>query len=49
LYRQKIRHGILIEIANLYENREDSLLGQTVEMMPISERLVWPYRALTAN
>jgi uncharacterized phiE125 gp8 family phage protein len=43
---QAIRHGILIEIANLYENREDLVVGQTVEMMSVSERLLWPYRAL---
>ncbi len=42
---QAIRHGILIEIANLYENREDIVLGQAVELMPVSERLLWPYRA----
>jgi uncharacterized phiE125 gp8 family phage protein len=44
---QAIRHGILIEIANLYENREDAVVGQAVNMMPVSERLLWPYRALT--
>jgi uncharacterized phiE125 gp8 family phage protein len=46
---QAIRHGILIEIANLYENREDIVLGQTFELMAVSERLLWPYRALAAN
>ena len=30
---QAIRHGILIEIANLYENREDVVVGQAVNMM----------------
>jgi uncharacterized phiE125 gp8 family phage protein len=46
---QAIRHGILIEIANLYENREDSVVGQAVNMMAVSERLLWPYRALRAE
>jgi uncharacterized phiE125 gp8 family phage protein len=46
---QAIRHGILIEISNLYENREDVVVGQTVNMVPLSERLLWPYRALTAD
>jgi uncharacterized phiE125 gp8 family phage protein len=44
---QAIRHGILIEIANLYENREDAVVGQAVNLMPVSERLLWPYRALS--
>ena len=43
---QAVRHGILIEIANLYENREDIVIGQAIDMMSISERLLWPYRAL---
>jgi hypothetical protein len=43
---QAIRHGILIEIANLYENREDIVVGQAIDMMAVSERLLWPYRAL---
>ncbi len=46
---QAIRHGILIEISNLYENREDVIVGQAVNMVPLSERLLWPYRALTAD
>jgi uncharacterized phiE125 gp8 family phage protein len=46
---QAIRHGILIEIGNLYENREDVVVGQAINMMPVSERLLWPYRALTAD
>lgn len=46
---QAIRHGILIEISNLYENREDIVVGQTVNTVPLSERLLWPYRALTAD
>jgi uncharacterized phiE125 gp8 family phage protein len=46
---QAIRHGILIEIANLYENREDFIVGQPVKMMAVSERLLWPYRSLTAD
>jgi uncharacterized phiE125 gp8 family phage protein len=46
---QAIRHGILIEISNLYENREDIVIGQTINMVPLSERLLWPYRALTAD
>jgi uncharacterized phiE125 gp8 family phage protein len=44
---QAIRHGILIEIANLYENREDAVVGQAVNLMRVSERLLWPYRALS--
>ena len=43
---QAIRHGILIEIANLYENREDLVVGESIDMMAVSERLLWPYRAL---
>jgi uncharacterized phiE125 gp8 family phage protein len=46
---QAIRQGILIEVSNLYENREDVVFGQSVNMMPVSERLLWPYRALTAG
>jgi uncharacterized phiE125 gp8 family phage protein len=46
---QAIRHGILIEISNLYENREDIVIGQTFGIAPLSERLLWPYRALTAD
>jgi len=44
---QAIRHGILMEISNLYENREDIVVGQAVALIPVSERLLWPYRALT--
>ncbi len=44
-----IRHGILIEISSLYENREDIVVGQSVGTVPLSERLLWPYRALTAD
>jgi uncharacterized phiE125 gp8 family phage protein len=43
---QAIRHGILIEISNLYENREDIVPGQSIGMLSLSERLLWPYRAL---
>lgn len=46
---QAIKHGILIEISNLYENREDIVIGQTFGIAPLSERLLWPYRALTAD
>jgi len=46
---QSIRHGILIEISNLYENREDIVVGQTINTVPLSERLLWSYRALTAD
>jgi uncharacterized phiE125 gp8 family phage protein len=46
---QAIRHGILIEISSLYEHREDVVVGQTVNMVPLFERLLWPYRALTAD
>jgi hypothetical protein len=31
------------------ESREDLIVGQAVEMMALSERLLWPYRALTVN
>jgi uncharacterized phiE125 gp8 family phage protein len=41
-----IRHGILIEISNLYENREDIVSGQSIGMLSLSERLLWLYRAL---
>jgi uncharacterized phiE125 gp8 family phage protein len=43
---QAIRHGILIEISNLYENREDIVPGQSIGLLSLSERLLWPYRAL---
>jgi uncharacterized phiE125 gp8 family phage protein len=43
---QAIRQGILIEIANLYENREDLAAGQSISLGFLSERLLWPYRAL---
>ncbi len=46
---QAIRHGILIETANIYENREDAVVGQAVNMLAGSERLLWPYRALGAG
>jgi uncharacterized phiE125 gp8 family phage protein len=46
---QAIRHAILIETANLYENREDTVVGQAVNMLSVSERLLWPYRALGAE
>jgi uncharacterized phiE125 gp8 family phage protein len=46
---QAIRHGILIEISNLYENREDIVPGQSIGMLSLSERLLWPYRALGAD
>jgi hypothetical protein len=45
---QAIRHGILIEIANLCENCEDVIVGQAIGMLTVSERLLWPYRALVA-
>ena len=44
---QAVRHGILIETANLYENHGDVVVGQAVNVMPVPERLLWPYRALT--
>ncbi len=44
-----IRQGILIEISNLYENREDIVVGQNISMLSLSERLLWPYRALSAE
>ena len=46
---QAIRHAVLIETANLYENREDTVVGQAVNMLSVSERLLWPYRALGAD
>jgi hypothetical protein len=46
---QAIRHGILIETDNLYDNREDIVVGHAVDIMAVSERLLWPYRALTAD
>jgi len=30
----------------VYENREDIVVGQAIDMMAVSERLLWPYRAL---
>jgi uncharacterized phiE125 gp8 family phage protein len=46
---QVIRQGILIEISNLYENREDIVVGQSLSMLSLSERLLWPYRALAVE
>ena len=46
---QAIRQGILIEISNLYENREDAVVGQNISMLSVSERLLWPYRALSVE
>ncbi len=46
---QVIRQGILIEISNLYENREDIVVGQNIAMLSLSERLLWPYRALSVE
>jgi uncharacterized phiE125 gp8 family phage protein len=46
---QAIRQGLLIEIANLYENLEDIVPRHDIGLMAVSERLLWPYRALTAN
>ena len=46
---QAIRQGILIEVSNLYENREDAVVGQNVSMLSLSERLLWPYRALSVE
>jgi len=46
---QVIRQGILIEVSNLYENREDVVVGQSISMLSLSERLLWPYRALTVD
>jgi len=43
---QAIQQGILVEISNLYENREDIVVGQNISMVLLSERLLWPYRAL---
>ena len=40
---QAVRQGILIEISNLYENREDVVVGQNISM------LSGPYRALTVE
>jgi uncharacterized phiE125 gp8 family phage protein len=46
---QAIRQGILIEVSNLYENREDVVVGQNISMISLSERLLWPYRALSVE
>ncbi len=46
---QAIRQGILIEVSNLYENREDVIIGQNISMLSLSERLLWPYRALSVE
>ena len=46
---QAIRQGILIEVSNLYENREDVVVGQNISMLSLSERLLWPYRALSVE
>lgn len=46
---QVIRQGILIEVSNLYENREDVVVGQSISTLSLSERLLWPYRALSVE
>jgi hypothetical protein len=46
---QAIMQGILTEVSNLYENREDVVIGQNISMLSLSERLLWPYRALAAE
>lgn len=46
---QAIKQGILIEVSNLYENREDVVVGQNISMLSLSERLLWPYRALSVE
>lgn len=43
---QAIRQRILVETSNPYENREDIVVGQNISMVSLSERLLWPYRAL---
>ncbi len=46
---QVIRQGILIEVSNMYENREDVVVGQSISMFSVFERLLWPYRALSVE
>ncbi len=46
---QAIRQGILIEVSNLDENREDAIVGQNIPMLSLSERLLRPYRALSVE
>ncbi len=46
---QAIRQAILIEISNLYENREDVIVGQNISMLSLSERLLWPFRAMSVE
>ncbi len=43
---QEIRHAVLIEIANYYENREDYLVGNSLfhSIMPLSRALLDSYR-----
>jgi len=43
---EAIQQAILLQIGDLYENREATLIAQgaTVTQLPAAERLLWPYR-----
>jgi uncharacterized phiE125 gp8 family phage protein len=40
-----IMQAILIMVADMYENREEAVIGASVERLPTVERLLNPYRA----
>jgi len=46
---QTIRQGILIEISNLYENREDIVVGRTSRCFRCQRRLLGHNRALSVE
>lgn len=40
---RRIIQAMLIQIAELYENRETVVIGQTINKLDTVERLLWPY------
>lgn len=41
-----LKHAIMIQCADMYEHREQYLVGGAVATVPIAERLAWAYRVL---
>jgi uncharacterized phiE125 gp8 family phage protein len=44
---REILQGILVDLTDLYENRESVVIGTTRNTIPILERLYWPQRIMT--
>lgn len=42
---EAVRHAIKMIVGNLYENREECVVGQTININPTTEALLFPYRA----